>query len=156
MAELGQQTNGNPQSHDANDHVPLWIDNEAVVTSKALHFEVKSTATKKVWMASGADAHVARRAAESAAAAFPAWSQTHPTHRRKLLIKAADLVRSRRETIVETMMSETNTGADWANGVNLDSAAAFLEELASLTTTSAVGSIPTTGSEGECCSTHAS
>ncbi|KAI9844870.1 MAG: hypothetical protein M1838_001993 [Thelocarpon superellum] len=140
-------TENAPSHKDAGDgHVPQWIDNEAVVTREALHFRVESTATEQVWTASGADEAVARHAVDSAAAAFPAWSQTQPWHRRRLLMKAAEMVRARRELLVATMMAETNASHNWASGLNLEMAADFIEELACLAASSAVGWLPPTNS----------
>jgi acyl-CoA reductase-like NAD-dependent aldehyde dehydrogenase len=49
----------------------------------------------------------ARRAIEAAAEAFPAWSQTPPAARQALFLKAADILESRRDEIVELLARET-------------------------------------------------
>jgi acyl-CoA reductase-like NAD-dependent aldehyde dehydrogenase len=51
----------------------------------------------------------ARRAVEAAAAAFPAWSQTPPAARQALFLKAADVLESRGEEIVELLARETGS-----------------------------------------------
>ncbi len=49
----------------------------------------------------------AARAIEAAAAAFPEWSQTPPTVRQGLFLKAADILESRRDEIVSLLARET-------------------------------------------------
>ena len=49
----------------------------------------------------------ARRAIESAAAAFPAWSQTLPAERQALFLKAADILQKRQNEIVTILAEET-------------------------------------------------
>jgi acyl-CoA reductase-like NAD-dependent aldehyde dehydrogenase len=49
----------------------------------------------------------ARRAIEAAAEAFPAWSQTPPAARQALFLRAADILESRRDEIVELLARET-------------------------------------------------
>jgi acyl-CoA reductase-like NAD-dependent aldehyde dehydrogenase len=49
----------------------------------------------------------ARRAIEAAAEAFPAWSQTPPAGRQALFLRAADILESRRDEIVELLARET-------------------------------------------------
>ena len=49
----------------------------------------------------------AKRAVEAAAAAFPAWSQTLPTERQTLFLKAADLLEKKRDEVVAILQQET-------------------------------------------------
>jgi len=49
----------------------------------------------------------AKRAIEAAAAAFPDWSQTPPAVRQGLFLRAADILESRRDEIVELLARET-------------------------------------------------
>ena len=49
----------------------------------------------------------ARRAIEAAAEAFPAWSQTGPGARQALFLRAADILESRRDEVVELLARET-------------------------------------------------
>jgi acyl-CoA reductase-like NAD-dependent aldehyde dehydrogenase len=55
--------------------------------------------------AGGADD--ARRAVEAAAAAFPAWSQTPPTERQRIFLKAADILEARQMEVVDLLARET-------------------------------------------------
>ncbi len=50
------------------------------------------------------------RAIESAAAAFPAWSQTPPAERQRIFLKAADILESRTEEVVSMLARETGAG----------------------------------------------
>jgi acyl-CoA reductase-like NAD-dependent aldehyde dehydrogenase len=49
----------------------------------------------------------AERAIEAAAEAFPAWAQTPPAVRQQLFLRAADILESRRDEIVELLARET-------------------------------------------------
>jgi acyl-CoA reductase-like NAD-dependent aldehyde dehydrogenase len=51
----------------------------------------------------------ARRAIEAAAEAFPAWSQTPPGARQAMFLKAADILESRRDEVVELLARETGS-----------------------------------------------
>ena len=72
-------------------------------------------------------------AVDAAKAAFPAWSAMGPSERRKLLLKAADLLEERRDAFVETMVSEIGTTAVWA-AFNARLAAGIMREAAAMTT----------------------
>jgi acyl-CoA reductase-like NAD-dependent aldehyde dehydrogenase len=74
-----------------------------------------------------------RRAADAAAAAFPAWSATGPSQRRMILLKAADILASKTPQFLELMAAETGATAGWA-GFNVHLAAGMLREAASMTT----------------------
>jgi acyl-CoA reductase-like NAD-dependent aldehyde dehydrogenase len=50
------------------------------------------------------------RAIESAAEAFPAWSQTPPAERQRIFLKAADILESRTEEVVSMLTRETGAG----------------------------------------------
>lgn len=75
----------------------------------------------------------ARHAAEAASAAFPAWRDTPPAERRRLLLKAADELEQRRERFVAAMAAETGATPHWAE-FNVHLGADILREAAALTT----------------------
>jgi acyl-CoA reductase-like NAD-dependent aldehyde dehydrogenase len=83
----------------------------------------------------------ALRAADAAAAAFPAWSSTGPALRRKILLKAADALEAKTAQFIALMASETGATAGWA-GFNVGLAANMLREAASMTTQIAGEVIP--------------
>ncbi len=75
----------------------------------------------------------ATRAADAAAAAFPAWSATGPNQRRMILLKAADVLAGKAPQFIALMAAETGATAGWA-GFNVKLAADMLREAASMTT----------------------
>lgn len=75
----------------------------------------------------------ARRAADAAAAAFPAWSEMAPAARRALLNKAADLLDAAGATFAPVMGAETGATAMWA-GFNCMLASGMIREAAAMTT----------------------
>ncbi|NGN41149.1 aldehyde dehydrogenase [Mesorhizobium sp. CGMCC 1.15528] len=83
----------------------------------------------------------ARRAANRAAKAFPAWSATGPGARRKILLAAADKLQAKAPEFVAAMAAETGATAGWAM-FNVGLAADMLREAASLTTQIAGEIIP--------------
>jgi acyl-CoA reductase-like NAD-dependent aldehyde dehydrogenase len=72
-------------------------------------------------------------AVESCAAAFPGWAATTPEARRRILLKAADLLESRTNDFFDVVMDETGAPATWT-GLNVYLAANLLREAAALTT----------------------
>lgn len=72
-------------------------------------------------------------ACDAAAAAFPAWSETGPNERRKLLLKAADLLEAKSAEFIKLTMEETGATAPWS-GFNVMFAAKILREAACMTT----------------------
>lgn len=80
-------------------------------------------------------------AVEAAAEAFKTWSETGPTERRLLLLKAADALESRTPEFIAAMAAETGATALWA-GFNAHLAAGMLREAAALTTQVAGEVIP--------------
>ncbi|MCS5480701.1 aldehyde dehydrogenase [Corynebacterium sp. YIM 101645] len=70
-------------------------------------------------------------AVESASQAFPAWASTGPTERRRILLKAADLLEERAEEFIATMMAEVSASPDWA-GFNVFLTTQVLREAASM------------------------
>jgi acyl-CoA reductase-like NAD-dependent aldehyde dehydrogenase/ABC-type branched-subunit amino acid transport system ATPase component len=84
----------------------------------------------------------ALRAADAAAAAFPAWSQLGPSERRKRLNAAADILARRAPEFTALMVAETGATAGWA-GFNVHLAEGMLREAAAMTTQIAGEVIPT-------------
>src|SRR5262249_10690428 len=82
--------------------------------------------------AAASEADVAK-VVDSAAQAFPAWSETGPGERRRLLLKAADLIEARADEFTKPMIEEIGATAPWA-GFNVHFAASMLREAAALPT----------------------
>ena len=80
--------------------------------------------------ASPADAVMA---VEAAAEAFKTWSETGPSARRALLLKAADALEAKTPQFIEAVAAETGASGMWA-GFNVMLAAGMIREAAALTT----------------------
>jgi acyl-CoA reductase-like NAD-dependent aldehyde dehydrogenase len=115
-------------------NINLLIDNKDVNAARGATFERLNPLTGEVATraaaATVADAHAAANAAQ---AAFGSWSETGPTQRRALLLRAAEVLRERAPQFTEAMLSETGATQPWA-GFNVMLAANMLQEAAALTT----------------------
>lgn len=106
----------------------LLIDSDLVPATGGQTFERIDPVSRAVsTRASAATVDDANRAANSAARAFPAWSETSPSERRAVLNKAADLVIERSEDFVAAMIAETGSTAAWGE-FNCRLAASILRE----------------------------
>lgn len=83
--------------------------------------------------AAAAKAADAAAVANAAGAAFPAWAATGPGQRRALLNKAADIMESKSDDFIATMITETGATGPWA-GFNVMLAAGVIREAAAMTT----------------------
>ncbi|WP_428381937.1 aldehyde dehydrogenase [Nevskia ramosa] len=84
----------------------------------------------------------ARVAAESAGRAYATWSQTGPTERRRVLLRAADLVEEKVDEFVTTMALEVGASELWSR-FNVGLTASLFREAASLATQIQGETIPT-------------
>ena len=69
------------------------------------------------------------RAVDAAQRAFPSWSQTSPAARRRIFLRAADLMETKAAEAIPLMAEEVGGVAGWA-GFNLGLAAGMLREAA--------------------------
>jgi len=121
----------------------LIINNKAVDASNGATFErINSLTGKVVTLGAAATIEDANKAADTAAVAFKTWSETGPTERRLLLLKAADILESKTNDFIQAMASEVGASALWA-GFNVMMAAGLFREAASLTTQIQGETIPT-------------
>ncbi len=105
-------------------------------------FERRNPITGEVAsVAPAAGAQEARAVADSADAAFPAWSLLGPNARRALLNKAAAALEARADAFVAAMMGEIGATEGWAR-FNLMLAAGMVREAAAITTQIAGEVIP--------------
>ena len=88
-----------------------------------------------------------RRAVDSAEAAFPAWAALSPSARRRIFLKAADVLESRVPEAIEIMAGEVGGVAGWA-GFNAGLATNILREAAA-GITQPVGEVLTTDTGGQ-------
>ncbi|CAI7601154.1 unnamed protein product [Penicillium bialowiezense] len=125
---------------------PLIINNESIETD--IKFEVYAPATGELSSyCAGVSVEDAKRAVDSAQAAFPAWSKTKPYERRDLLLKAADIMSSRKEELIQYQREETGAGRPFTEhtfnmGVN------FIKDFAGRIPT-IEGVVPNINREGE-------
>lgn len=96
------------RSRDAYQ-IPLIINGQDVTTDTS--FQVQSPATgKHVWNSSSCSEQDALSAVAAAEKAFPAWSQTKPSVRRDIFLRAADIITKRKRELGDYMHHEI--GAD--------------------------------------------
>lgn len=127
--------------------VPLLINGQEETTPNT--FPVTSPYTNStIWTASAATPEDAIRAVEAANAAFPAWSQTKPTVRRDILLKAADILEARLDTNAEYMRQEMGADIGASAGFVVPLGVRMLREVASRIT-SICGSVPVVETEGQ-------
>src|SRR6187399_811718 len=114
--------------------ISLLLESKDVPASNGATFDRLNPVTGDIASrAAAAQIADAKRAADTAAAAFPAWSATGPNARRMILLKAADVLASKAPQFIELMAAETGSTAGWA-GFNVHLAAGMLREAASMTT----------------------
>nr|QEO73970.1 aldehyde dehydrogenase [uncultured bacterium] len=88
-----------------------------------------------------------RRAVGAADAAFPSWAALTPSARRRIALRAADVLESRADEAVAIMAAEVGGVAGWAH-FNIGLAANILREAAAAAT-QPVGDVLTTEVEGQ-------
>jgi salicylaldehyde dehydrogenase len=121
----------------------LIIDNEHVAASGGTTYERLHPVTGRVvTTAAAGKVEDAVKAADSAALAFKSWSQTSPTERRRVLLKAADVLESKTPDFIQAMASEVGASELWS-GFNVMLAANLFREAASLATQIQGETIPT-------------
>ncbi|MEO6085619.1 MAG: aldehyde dehydrogenase family protein, partial [Umezawaea sp.] len=103
------------------DHVPA-LDGRTTQDLNPYTGEVYAT------VAAGGAADV-RRAVDAAEAAFPAWAALSPSARRRIFLKAADILESRVAEVIEVMGGEVGAVAGWG-GFNTMLATKMLQEAA--------------------------
>ncbi len=127
----GEKTQKRPNSMTNLD---LYIGGKHVAATNNATFERKNPVTgETVTVAAAASVEDATRAVDAAAAAFPAWSETGPAARRKMLLDAATSLNNRADDIVQAMKDEIGATEAWAR-FNVMLASNMLIEAASLTT----------------------
>jgi benzaldehyde dehydrogenase (NAD) len=120
----------------------MLINGLKVTAEKGATFERRNpldgTVATRAPACSPADAVMA---VEAAAEAFKTWSETGPSERRALLLKAAEKLEAKTPAFIEAVPAETGATGMWA-GFNVFLAAGMIREAASLTTQIAGEVIP--------------
>ncbi len=121
----------------------LVIDNVSRAAENGAVYERRSPTTGQVvTRAAAASAADAIAAADSAQAAFVKWSRSAPSERRRVLLKAADILETKTPAIIEAMAKEVGASTLWA-GFNVFLAAGLFREAAGLATQIQGETIPT-------------
>lgn len=121
----------------------LIIDNQTIAAKSGATFNRSHPDSGEVVThaaAGGVDDAVA--AANSAHTAFQSWRNSPPSERRRLLLKAADVLESKTPQFIEVMAAEVGAAALWA-GFNVYLAANVFREAASMVTQIQGETIPT-------------
>lgn len=130
-------------TESATMETKLVIDNAARPASNGAVFERRSPTTGQVvTRAAAASVADAIAAADSAQVAFATWSKSAPTERRRVLLKAADILETKTPAIIDAMAKEVGAATLWA-GFNVFLAANLFREAASLATQIQGETIPT-------------
>jgi acyl-CoA reductase-like NAD-dependent aldehyde dehydrogenase len=131
---------------EKNIFVPLIINNVDVkLPEDALTFTPESfnasPQTKSNVIAQGTDIANCHAAVDSCARAFESWRATPPVARRTLILRLAELLRSKDAEILRIMQEEIHASSQWAN-INLEESILMIQETAALVTSpSLAGSI---------------
>ncbi|MDB5929885.1 MAG: Aldehyde Dehydrogenase [Polaromonas sp.] len=121
----------------------LLINNQWVDAQCGAKFERRHPVTGElVTLSAAAGVADAIESADSAGAAFKSWRRSAPSERRRLLLKAADILEAKTPQFIEVMASEVGASALWA-GFNVHLAANVFREAASLVTQIQGETIPT-------------
>ena len=127
--------------------IPLLINGEEVTRSST--FDVISPSTSSVcWKAVSATPDEATKAVEAAQAALPTWSQTKPSTRTAILLKAADVLEKNVEEYATHMMTEMGADRGAAQFFVLPLAIAMCRDIAGRIS-SVCGSVPVVAREGQ-------
>ncbi|KFY90238.1 hypothetical protein V498_06095 [Pseudogymnoascus sp. VKM F-4517 (FW-2822)] len=127
--------------------VPLIIDGvDVFLPDQKLAFTPQCSVSDGVsgcqTSAQGADIASCHAAVESSARAFKLWSRTSTTHRRRLLLGLANLLKSKEEDIRTIIEEEIHATSLWSH-INFQDSILMIEEAASLTTSPTLsGTIP--------------
>jgi acyl-CoA reductase-like NAD-dependent aldehyde dehydrogenase len=142
MASNGASSTSAPPSV-----IPLIINGQEEVTQTT--FDVISPYTNKpCWATASATPQDAIRAVDAAETAFPAWSQTKPTVRRDILLKAADILESRLVQNAEYMRTEMGADVGASQFFVVPLSIRMLRDIAGRIT-SICGSVPVVEEEGQ-------
>ncbi|KUI57094.1 Vanillin dehydrogenase [Cytospora mali] len=120
--------------------VPFIIGGKEIVSPNT--FDVINPALgKAIHKCSSATEADATAAVDAAAKALPAWKAMVPTKRREIFLKAAELLETRREELVTTMVEELGVPRMWAD-FNITTAKSFTVDVAGRIVT-IEGNLPT-------------
>jgi acyl-CoA reductase-like NAD-dependent aldehyde dehydrogenase len=115
-------------------NIDLLIGGRKVAASGGATYERRDPVTGEVaTVAASATVADAKAACDAAAAAFPKWSAMGPSARRKIMMKAADILEARTPDFIKLVSGETGGSPGWG-GFNCFLAAGMLREAGAVTT----------------------
>ena len=121
----------------------LMIDNQSVAAKSGATFTRNHPQTGEVVTSAAAGGvEDALAAVNSAQTAFQSWRNSAPSERRRLLLKAADVLESKTPQFIEAMGAEVGASGLWA-GFNVHLAANLFREAAGMVTQIQGETIPT-------------
>jgi salicylaldehyde dehydrogenase len=110
----------------------LIIDNQFVAAKSGATFNrIHPESGEVITSAAAGGVEDALAAVNSAQLAFQTWRNSAPSERRRLLLKAADVLESKTPQFIEVMAAEVGAAALWA-GFNVHLAANLFREAASM------------------------
>ncbi|EQL01082.1 aldehyde dehydrogenase [Ophiocordyceps sinensis CO18] len=128
-------------SQEPSFTVPLFINGRERLPPKT--FDVVSPVTgETAHRCSAASVDDAVAAVDAAAGAFKTWKQTTPSQRRDILLRAADIIDSRRQELARCLMHETGASQPYAD-FNINHTTELLKDVAGRIAT-LEGSFPAT------------
>jgi acyl-CoA reductase-like NAD-dependent aldehyde dehydrogenase len=102
---------------DIPEIIPNWIDGRATEAASGEFFSKTAPATgKEIWRVTRSRAADVARAVDSAAGAFPAWSEQPPVARGDRLMAVTRAMRRHRDDIAATVAAETGMSSNAAAG----------------------------------------
>lgn len=126
--------------------VPSLVGGDLLVGSTSDFFDVirpeKGPANQKVHSVVGCTPDDATAAVDAAAAAFPAWKATPYEERRKVFLRASELLQQRAQEYAQLTVEETCLDLSFATFEILNLAVPGLEETAAVITTALRGEFP--------------
>lgn len=126
-------TNGPQQSIDSDQL--LYINGKYVPANSGSTFPVVNPMTgKPIYHCAAANIYDYGAAIESAKYAFEDWSQTSPSKRRLIMLKAADIMESYMKQDAPQILSEEVSATEWMVKLNIFATAGIFRETAGLAT----------------------
>ena len=123
-------------------NIDLLIGGKKVAATGGATYQRKDPVTGVVaTTAAAATVADANAACEAAAAAFPKWSSMGPSARRKIMLKAADILEARTPDFIKLVSGETGGSPGWG-GFNCFLGASMLREAGAITTQVMGSTIP--------------
>jgi acyl-CoA reductase-like NAD-dependent aldehyde dehydrogenase len=123
-------------------NIDLLIGGKKVAAKGGATYQRKDPVTGVVaTTAAAATVEDANAACEAAAAAFPKWSSMGPSARRKIMLKAADILEARTPDFIKLVSGETGGSPGWG-GFNCYLGASMLREAGAITTQVMGSTIP--------------